>query len=827
MTASQFSLRNFFRHRQSSMINLSPRYRLMILLLLIIASVAWTSWQAWPSFFETSKLEADSRSDYLPYRIKQGDVLNQTLIAKRDGLKEITFSFDMPGSQDVPAETQISLAVYTAGKFEPVYTTSLSGDEIMGFARTTVPVKLGRKTAGHTYYLVMTVDKMPASSRLSVHTTYSVTHPLVVNEGHTGLGLTMILTYQRFNWPVFLITIGLLIILVGLLVVPAAWIGRIYAAAPPMPLLLAPILSLTVCELLNTLNTTVWLGPALSLLSYLIILLLELILVGLLGRGRLALYLNHGLFTALAIGNHFKQFFRGDPFVAGDLASLTEATHTINKLQFIISNRFLMALLVTLIYLLLFKPVRLRLKKRIQRGVLAASSALALALLIGFVVRDTALLEQKLGIKRFPWNQMMNYRVNGLVVPWIQSTANLAVHPPAAQASIPKDLYNVPANTSTTPAAANKPNIIAIMSESFCDFNNIHTIDTSEPVMPFFDSLVASPKTLHGNLLVSIFGGGTCNTEFEFLTGSSMLFLNDGSLPYNSYFNGPTQGLPTLLKQQGYRSIAIHPYLRTFWDRQLVYPNIGFDKFISLEDFPEGGLVRDFVGDEADFAQIVRTFQEKSPEERLFIFSVTMQNHFPYYSSEEILAGLKYNIKLPGLTNVESVELYLSLLRQSDDALKQLITYFDSIDEPTIVVLFGDHLPGNNNSFNNFYEQLFKKTISELNVTETAKLYETPWLIWSNYDLPKNEIAQLDGKTAVTSPNFLASRVLQLAGAVKSPYFDYLDTLNKKILALNNKMVMMQNGLVYDREHIPASVIRLLDRYWGYEYDNIVRDKAQ
>ena len=98
-----------------------------------------------------------------------------------------------------------------------------------------------------------------------------------------------------------------------------------------------------------------------------------------------------------------------------------------------------------------------------------------------------------------------------------------------------------------------------------------------------------------------------------------------------------------------------------------------------------------------------------------------MQNHFPYYSSEEILSGLKYNIKLPKMTEVESVELYLSMLRQSDDALRELIYYFSSVKEPTIVVLFGDHLPGNNNSFKNFYEMLFNKSLSDLTLSRYRK----------------------------------------------------------------------------------------------------------
>ena len=94
------------------------------------------------------------------------------------------------------------------------------------------------------------------------------------------------------------------------------------------------------------------------------------------------------------------------------------------------------------------------------------------------------------------------------------------------------------------------------------------------------------------------------------------------------------------------------------------------------------------------------------------------------------------------------------------------------------------------------------------------------WLIWSNYDYP--QVAN-----DVTSPNFLATTVLDLAGSVKSPYFERVSALNQTVKAMSNKMVVMQNGRIYDRERIPAGIVRQLDRYWAAEYDNIVLGKSQ
>ncbi len=515
-----------------------------------------------------------------------------------------------------------------------------------------------------------------------------------------------------------------------------------------------------------------------------------------------------------------KLFFRGDPFVAGDLHSITEAVHTINQLTYQINNQFFLALLLTLLYGVLFWKADLRIGTTRSRGI-----ALVLILAFQVFLIEAALLspsriQKVFGVNRYPWNQMVNYNQNGVILPFLQSTRNLNASLPKVPLPTDDSFYQAPLNAQKKQATIDQPNIIAIMSESFCDFDNIQLIETSEPVTPFFDSLKLSPNARNGNLLVSIFGGGTCNTEFEFLTGSSMLFLADGSLPYNTYFAKPTHGLPDLLNQQGYRSVAIHPYLGSFWDRELVYPALGFSDYRSLEDFPPGGLVRDFIGDQADYEQIIATFEAKEAKERLFVFSVTMQNHFPYHSSEEILAGLDYNIKIPDMTDVESVELYLSMLRQSDDALRKLVYYFAQSKEPTILVLFGDHLPGNNNSFRNFYEMLFHKNLADLTLGETQKLYETPWLIWANYRLPELE-------TQVLSPNFLATTLLDLSGNAKSPYFSQVSQLHEVISAMSNKMIILQDGQTYDRERIPGGMMESLDRYWAAEYDNVIAGKSQ
>jgi|GEM_PF-1906646 len=800
--------------------SLPPLNLRLFFLAVFLVIIAYISWQAWPSFFDTDEKNTTVGSDYLPYRLKQGDVLVQDFKSVKNGLVALTLSFDLPENADLPDETQIRISVQAEGEQVAAEQALLNSNTLKLFARTRIPLQFGSRTAGRAYRVILSIDKLPESARLSIHTSHASQSSLLVNGRETGLAAVMSLTYSQFNAWAFIRSLVLMLLILVLVILPLPRIQALLQEAIVIPLLAAPFLTLASIEILNTLNQDALLSVPVFWLTYLTILLFELLLASLLGRIRMAILANHLLFIALGAANHIKLFFRGDPFVAGDLRSVTEAAHTINHLNFIINSRFLAAALLLAIFFLLMGKTRDTHASRRTRWITSALTLVPLVALLNGLVLNPALISQYPGITRFPWNQMVNYNQNGVVIPFLQSTRNLNISQPEQDFQPQPGFYEIPAGQKTSQASPDKPNIIAIMSESFADFDNIRPVETTEPVMPFFDQLLNSPNARHGKLLVSIFGGGTCNSEFEFLTGSSMLFMADGSLPYNSYFMGPTHALPDLLGQQGYRSVAIHPYLRTFWDRNLVYPAIGFDQYISMEDFPADGKVRDFISDEADFNQIIRTYENKQPEERLFIFSVTMQNHFPYNSSEEILSGLDYNIKLPTLTEVESVELYLSLLRQSDDALRDLIYYFSTVDEPTLIVLFGDHLPGNNNVFKNFYEDLFGKPLADLTQLETQKIYETPWLIWANYELPA--VAK-----DVTSPNFLATTVLDLAGAEKSPYFEQVSQLNQTVKAMNNKMVITRDGRTYDKESLPSSLVRQLNRYWALEYDNVVRDKAQ
>jgi phosphoglycerol transferase MdoB-like AlkP superfamily enzyme len=785
-----------------------------------IAALLVTTVLSWPSFFDIKKEGISGDVDYLPYRLSEGDQIRQVFELRSEGLQSFSLSFDLSEGWESSENGLVLIEILREGQSEPLRTYELSGADLNRFTQTEFELSPGKTSAGDEYTLVLTVVRIPDGQNISIHTQNSQLWPMQYNQREIGLALTVMLTYSVFDWPAFWLVLFLSLMFMILVFVPMKWLGRFFNKYPVVPLAIAPLLLLIIIELFNTLNQTFIMNASVFWLTYLILLLTELAFAGILGGCRRGIYLNLVLFSSLAISNHVKLFFRGDPFFAGDLRVLTEAAQAVNDLKFIIGNRFLLGWLIILIYLVLFAVLEQKKRSKAWRAVISIAPLIIFVFYMNFLIMNPDRMDKIFSVPRYPWNNMMNSKYNGFTIPFFQSVHHLVIKTPDDNYQVSDSFYQLPDSAITEAASPENPHVIVIMSESYADFNNISELETSEPVMPFYDSLQRSGNTINGNLLVSVFGGGTCNTEFEYLTGSSMLFMNDGITPYTSYFERKTHSLPELFSLQGYDTLAVHPYYRTFWDRHKVYPNIGFDRFIALEDFPEGGEVRQFVGDQAAFEQIRQALEQSSPEERKFIFTVTMQNHFPYYGEEEILAGLNYNIKLPGMVDVESVELYLSILRESDEALRGLVGYLETVNEPVLLVFFGDHLPGNNNVFNTFYQSLFSKPMTDLGPAETQKMYETPYLIWANYDLP-----ELD--KPLLSPNFLATETIKLAGIETTPYFEMVAELQRDIKAMSNKLIILQNDRRVNREQIPSSISKPLDRYWQYEYDNIIASKEE
>lgn len=280
------------------------------------------------------------------------------------------------------------------------------------------------------------------------------------------------------------------------------------------------------------------------------------------------------------------------------------------------------------------------------------------------------------------------------------------------------------------------PNIVLVMNESFADLSSFEGLGIGYRGPVFTNNLNAIAK---GDIAVSVYGGGTCNSEFEGLTGTSLGFVNAGIYPFAVYDLSSLETVPKQLKSLGYETTAIHPELATNWGRDKVYPKIGFDQFIDYESFTEAICARGHVRDSATYDKVLELLQ--SNDEPQFVFDLTMMNH-GWYETGLIPEQDNVNYDFSGILDQNGAAIaneYLSSMRYSDIDLQQFILQLKQLDEPVVLVFYGDHQPG----FSWWFEDLLADSNDETAYQEA--LYQTTYFVWANYDiagtswLPSNE----------------------------------------------------------------------------------------
>lgn len=270
-------------------------------------------------------------------------------------------------------------------------------------------------------------------------------------------------------------------------------------------------------------------------------------------------------------------------------------------------------------------------------------------------------------------------------------------------------------------ADKNFPVIIAIMNESFVDLSILgEEIHTNIEILPYFDSL--KENTIRGYALSSVMGGGTANSEYEFLSGNTMGFLPSGSIVYQQFIQEAPYTLIPYMEKLGYTTIATHPEDEKNWLRCSVYPKMSFEQQYFINDYPAKNLMRDFISDQEMYEQIIKWYEAHEIDEGLFLFGITMQNHGFYdYEGDDF----QNVVQLEGYTgNYPDVEQYLTVLHESDKALEYLIEYFESVDRNVIILFYGDHYPKLNASF---YEEVHGGTFDSLD--EQMLQYTVPFFI--------------------------------------------------------------------------------------------------
>ena len=406
-----------------------------------------------------------------------------------------------------------------------------------------------------------------------------------------------------------------------------------------------------------------------------------------------------------------------------------------------------------------------------------------------------------------PYSQKMNYYNTGFIGGFLY---NLKIDPMEKPKGYSEEKikeitshYQKLADEKNKTASEEQPNIIYVMSESFSDPSRLNGVEiTGDPLADYY---VVADQTYSGQMLSQNYGGGTANIEFEALTGFSMgLFNAQLTTPYTMLVPKMNQ-LPSIvstLKDQNYHTTAIHPYNTSMYKRKDVYEVLGFDEFISENTMTYTDTIEDnpYISDASAYQEVMDLLKEDDPPQ--FIHLVTMQTHMPYDGKYQ---QLEYTAKTEDNSGISSLENYLQDISYSSQSLKAFTEELKKLSRRTLVVFWGDHLPG-----------IYSDTIQNSNEKHT--LHETQFLMFdSQGELEKTE-------APVTSPFYFAADLMNQTNQQTTGFYQLLLALQNELPAFERELYY-QEGQWHREAQLNKKQAELYQAYEMIQYDIVSGEK--
>ena len=523
------------------------------------------------------------------------------------------------------------------------------------------------------------------------------------------------------------------------------------------------------------------------------------------------------LFGIFAIVNYALIQFRGMPFMATDLSNIGTAMDVASSYTLSFDKPSIWVITITVIWCcvaLAFENNKgVSIKVRIGNVIVLG----ALVLIFNQVFFNSTYLKDN-GIKVSNFNPTGGYKNNGCVLGFMITVTTARMEKPEGYSV--DNVQNIMSeyksdSKENAQITEQTPNIIYVMNESFADLSIIGDLQLSEDCMPFYRSL--SENCIKGNMFVSPFGGSTANTEFEVLTGNTMAFLPYHTVAYSGIIKNNIPSIATTMKDLGYvGNTAFHPGMVDSYNRNTIYPLLGFSNHISIEDVENPRNIRSFLSDEHNYEILIEDYENTRKENEnnpYFMFNVTIQNHGGYGKSTGVVNGdiVINNSKLA----TEGLTQYVNLIKLSDDALKELIEYYEKQSEPTVVVFFGDHHP---NLTYALYKKVYDGDDEEYTKHENyQKRFTVPFLIWANYDIEEQENVEI-------STNYLSAFMKQSIGMNMTGYEKYLMDLYENIPIITGNVYKGDNGTFYEIDE-ESEYSDLLNQYRLIQYNGLIDDK--
>ncbi|WP_282939205.1 LTA synthase family protein [Paenibacillus sp. RC67] len=523
------------------------------------------------------------------------------------------------------------------------------------------------------------------------------------------------------------------------------------------------------------------------------------------------------LLFIMALITYFKTKLIGEPFFPWDIFLKKESMNILPLVTGPAAIKRLSLVGGIVVLMIVFCFVWPRLKMR--NGSRIVLGLLSLFALYSFGVRThwASQMLDKMGVNEIVWNQQENYSNNGMALAFTMNVKNAIVPKPEgygepAMAALAQNLADqsqvktASAKATADPFNGKQPNVIFIMNEAFWDPTLLPNVTYSEDPVPTIHKL--QQESTSGYLLSPQFGGGTSNVEYEVLTGQSMSFLPDGSVPYQQYISKPVPSLASYFESKGYKSMGIHSYEGWFWNRENVYKQLGFESFMSKDQFQNPEYKGLFISDDEVSRNIIKQVDET--DKPMFIYAVTMQNHGPYDDNRYGETAIKADGNLTDSAR-SILETYTQGAHDADQSLQMLIDHFQQSDEPTVIVFYGDHLPMLGMDYD-VYKQGGMVGSSSWTLEENKKMHSVPFVMWSNVDLPKEQVPTI-------SDSFLGTYVLDKLGMEKPATLALNESLLHQTPGLLRNLVVDASGGLH--QTVPEQAQATVNEYRDFQYDQL------
>lgn len=534
------------------------------------------------------------------------------------------------------------------------------------------------------------------------------------------------------------------------------------------------------------------------------------------GRTSISMAICVSAIAAIGVGNYFVVMFRSNPIVPWDIYSFETAMSVADN--YVFSVDWALAEHIAMFILMLIVGVRtnIRLSKKILRPILTVAMCIPAYFYISYLWQDN--LERNTGLNDTLFNAKYMHSKDGFFVSFILDIHFLQIEEPKNYSDeYALSLLNEQ-EVEKVETPEELPDIIAIMDETFSDPAVLGEFETNKDYMPFVHSILRGEvaNTISGYADVSVLGGNTANSEFEFLTGNSMAFFPNGSVPYLQYIRDGISTIVPQLEEYGYTTYGTHPYRAKGWNREFIYDLMGFDYRYFQGSFPFEDKLRNYVSDEADFKSILEW--RNNTEGPFFMFNVTMQNRSNYGGDfdnfdPQIVAKFKNTYSNKYLNK------YLSLMYETDQDVASLLSELSQSDRKTIVVFWGDHQP-NDYVVRPIYKE-YGLDFDNQTYEQQQQRQKTPFFIWANYDIQEQTNVEI-------SLNYLNILLFETAGLQLDEYQTFRKNLwQGQIPMMNAVGYRNDDGDLVEYDDAPEEIQNLLNEYQNIQYYRMEREYSK